>query len=171
MTAKKPKKSLIERAKGEFNRLLIVFTYLAFFFCTLTTHGMVLQKSYSDVWLNLGEALVKAFIIAKFIAIGEALHFGKKYEGWPLLRLATLKAFLYTLIVFAVQICEVLVVRIIDREALIGTFQDGRLDLFVRGVVIFCTFIPFFAFTELRRRIGEAKFRTLVSSHWAAPGE
>jgi hypothetical protein len=81
-----------------------------------------------------------------------------------------LKAFMYTLVVFAIQICEALVVRLVHREALIGTFQDGRLDLLARSVVIFCTFIPFFAYRELLRRIGEEQFKTLVSGHWVAPG-
>ena len=44
-----------------------------------------------------------------------------------------------------------------------GALHEVRIDdLLARTVVVFFTFIPLFAFRELRRVIGDDKFRVLV---------
>lgn len=124
---------------------------------------MVLTKNYDSLFLDYGDALVKAVVIAKFILIGEATPLAKKRVDLPLLSFAVLKAFLYTLLVFLVRVVEQLVIYAIHGKDLAGGFDDVRLDdVLARSVVIFCTFIPFFAFRELGRALGDDKFKALL---------
>jgi len=52
--------------------------------------------------------------------------------------------------------------RVVHGKDIAGAFHEIRLDdLLARSIVIFCSFIPFFAFRELGRVLGRDKFRTL----------
>jgi magnesium-transporting ATPase (P-type) len=172
MTKEEPKKSLKARAAYEVRELIIVVLYLTFFFCTLVTYSMVLQKTYDSAMANYGEAVIKALVIGKIILIGEALKVGRKFESQPLLPFSAVKAFVYTLIVFAFHIVELLVVSLFQSKGLDSAFHSVRFDdLFAKSFVVFSTFIPFFAFRELGRRLGEDKFKSLVFSRWETPGD
>jgi hypothetical protein len=47
-------------------------------------------------------------------------------------------------------------------QNVVGAFHDVRTDERLgRGIIIFCVFISFFAFRELRRVLGEDKFQDL----------
>jgi hypothetical protein len=124
MTKEEPKKSLKARAAYEVRELIIVVLYLTFFFCTLATYSMVLQKTYDSAMANYGEALIKALVIGKIILIGEALKVGRKFESQPLLPFSAVKAFVYTLIVFAFHIVELLVVSLFHGSGLDSAFHD-----------------------------------------------
>jgi hypothetical protein len=67
------------------------------------------------------------------------------------------------LLVFAFHFVEEVVKRLIHGKDIAGAFRDVSLDeLLARSVVIFCTFIPFFAFRELGRILGQDKFRAML---------
>jgi hypothetical protein len=72
------------------------------------------------------------------------------------------KAFLFTLLVSAFHIVEELVKLLIHRENMATALREIRIDdLLGRSLVVFCTFIPLFAFRELQRVLGEENFRAL----------
>ena len=106
--------------------------------------------------------MINAFIIAKVILIGEALHAGTRFEEKALIHSAIWKAFVFGLLVFAFHILEEMIKHLVDGKDLAGAFHNICLDdLLARKVIIFCTFIPLFAFWELRRVIGQDNFRPL----------
>jgi hypothetical protein len=157
------KNGLKQKAAHELKEIAIVFLYLAVFFCALSTYSTLLLEKYEISYFNYGTALLNAFVITKVILIGEAAHVGKKHEAKPLLISAVYKAFVYGLLVFAFHIVEEIVKRLIHGKDIAGAFHEIRLDdLLARSVVIFLTFIPFFAFRELGRVLGQDKFRALV---------
>jgi hypothetical protein len=160
-TSAKP--TLKQKAVHEFREIAIIFLYLAFFFCALSTYSMLLLGQYHISYFNYGAALINALVITKVILIGEALHYGTKYESRPLFYSAIYKAFLFGLLVFAFHIVEEMVKRLIHGQGVVGAFQDVRMDeLLARSVIIFLTFIPLFAFRELGRVLGQEKLRALA---------
>jgi hypothetical protein len=57
---------------------------------------------------------------------------------------------------------EELIRLFIHRENMATALREIRIDdLLGRSLVVFCTFIPLFAFRELQRVLGEEKFRAL----------
>lgn len=91
-------------------------------------------------------------MIAKVILIGEYAHLGKKHEAKPLLLSAVYKAFLFGLLVFAFHIVEELIKRLLGGENMTTASREICLDdLACRSLVVFCTFIPLFAFRDLQR--------------------
>ena len=72
------------------------------------------------------------------------------------------KAFLFGLLVFAFHVAEDAAKGVLHGENMAEAFQNMRInDLLRRSLVIGCTFVPFFAFREVRRVLGEEKFQGL----------
>jgi hypothetical protein len=146
----------------EFEEMAGIFLYLAFFFCALATYSMLLLNEYHVPYFNYGAALINALVISKVILIGESVHLGKRQETRPLFLSAVSKAFLFGLLAFAFHVVEEVVKRLMHGETVASAWRAMRIDdLLCRTVVVFCTFIPLFAFLELRRVIGEDNFWNL----------
>jgi hypothetical protein len=154
---------LKRKAEHELRELLEIFLYLAFFFCALTTYSMLLLDEFHVRYWNYAFALINALVITKVIMIGEYAHVGKRGETKGLLLSAVWKAFLFGLLVFGFHVVEEMVKRLIHGSDMAAASHEIRVDqLLGRSLVVFCTFIPLFAFREFRRVMGEDKFRTLV---------
>ncbi len=161
---------LKQKAVHEFKEMTIVTVYLAFFFCALATYSMLLMGKSEHAYFNYGAAVVNALVVAKVILIGEAAHLGKMHGDKPLIYSSFFKAFLYTLLVFAFHFVEEIIKRLVHGKDIAGAFRDARLDdLLARSVIIFSTFIPFFAFRELGRVLGPEKFRAMFFKTGAVP--
>lgn len=137
--------------------------YLAFFFCAIETYRMFLLNQYNVSYWNFGFALINALVVTKVIMIGEYTKLGRRYENKSLIVSAAWKAFAFGLLVFVFHIVEEGIKRLIHGSDLERISREIRFDqLGARSIVVFCTFIPLFAFRELRRVMGEGEFRTLI---------
>jgi len=157
------KAELKQKAKHEGRELLVIFLYLAFFFCALTTYNMLLLREYSIQYWNYTFALINALVVAKVILIGEYAHVGRRHEDKSLFVSAIWKAFVFSLLVFVFHVVEEVIKRLIHGADVATASRDIRIDeLLARSLIIFCTFVPLFAFREFRRVMGEDEFQTLV---------
>ncbi len=157
------KKSRKEKAKHELKELMTIFVYLAFFFCALVTYSMLLLNEYHIKHWDYAFALINALVITKVIMIGEYAKVGKRYEAGTLFFSAIWKAFIFTLLVFAFHVVEEIIKRLIHGDDVAAASRNIRFDkLAGASIVIFCTFIPLFAFREFRRVMGEREFQTLL---------
>jgi hypothetical protein len=94
--------------------------------------------------------------LPEVILIGEYAQVGKKYEHKPLLLSSAYKALLFGLLVFCFPIIEEVVKRLLYGKAMAGAFHNMHINVLIaRALVTFCTFVPFFAFREVRRVLGE----------------
>ena len=154
---------LKQKTIHELWELAWVFLYLAFFFCSLEFYSVLLLRDFHVKYLNFGFALINALVVAKVIIIGEHVRIGARYEERPLILSAFYKAILFVLLVFAFHLLEELIKRFLHTGHFAGAFSTIRMnDLLGRGVVVFCTFLPLFAFRELRRVLGEKRFLDLL---------
>src|SRR5258706_12371925 len=156
------KPSLKRKAMHETVQMIGISLYLAFFFCALATYTRLLTNESGRSSLTYGFALINALVIAKVILIGEYVRLGKRHESKPLFFSALYKAFLFTLFVLAFHFVEEMVKQLLHGGNVATAFRETRMDeLLARTVIIFSVFIPLFAFRELRRGMGEDKFREL----------
>lgn len=154
--------SLKQKAAHELKVYFRISLYLAFFLCSVSTYRMLLLSDFHDAFFEYGTALINALVIAKVILIGIYAHVGRRYEGRPLLLSAVYKAFLFGLLVFLFHIVEEAIkMRLHGQSMAVGLHAIRIDDLLGRCLVIFCTFIPLFAFMEVRRVMGEDKFQDL----------
>lgn len=154
---------LRQKATHEFEQFVGIFLYLTFFFLSVATYRVLLLKEFHDLYLTYSFALINAFVFAKVILLGEYAHFGKKLEDKPLLFSSVYKAFLFTLLMICFHYFEEGIRRLLHGVNMVGTFYEMSLDLLLaRSLIVFATFVPFFAFREMRRVLGEEKFRALL---------
>ena len=163
MTEEVSKKATIkEKAIHETVQFLGISAYLAVFLCTLAAYSMVVAQKYNASYFTFGAAIVNALVIAKVILIGEYARLGKKHESRALVFSAVYKAFVFTLLVFAFHFVEEVIKHLYKGESISVAVRAIRLDeVLVRSAVIFCTFVPLFAFRELQRVLGLDRFRSL----------
>jgi hypothetical protein len=167
---KSQKTGLKQKVVHEFEDLAVIFLYLAFFFCALATYSMLLLNKFQISYFNYGTALINALVIAKVILLGEMMHLGKKQEANPLIYSAVYKAFVFGLLVFVFHIIEEVIKHLVHGQHIAPVFREARIDdMLSRTVIVFCTFIPLFAFREMQRVLGEKQFRALLFRRSEAP--
>jgi len=164
MSSEHSKASVLkQKAIHELVEAVEISLYLAFFFCAIVTYRLILLHDFRDASVSYGFAVINALVVAKVILIGEASHFGRKYEVRSLLLSSVYKALVFGLLVFGFHIVEEAIKRLLHGGAIGDALRDMRIDdLLCRSLVVFCTFIPLFAFRELRRVLGEDKFNDLL---------
>ena len=153
---------LKQKAIHELEEFAGISAYLAFFFCAIVAYSSLLLNQFHPSYFSYGAALINALVIAKIILIGEYARVGKKHETKPLFQSALYKAALFGLLVFVFHIIEEVIKVLWRGENVATAFHKIRMDeLLARTLVVFCTFIPLFAFRELARVMGEERFRNL----------
>ena len=165
-----------QKAVHELKDFAWISLYLGFFFCALSTYTMLLLRKYEIDYLNYTFAIVNALIIAKIILIGEWARLGRKVEARALYQAVLYKSVVFGLLVFGFHFVEEFIKRIIHGKPAGTVIHDINVDdLIAKTIIIFCAFIPLFAFRELGRVIGEDKlhalfFKSGAAAHPAAPG-
>jgi hypothetical protein len=157
------KPTLKQKAVQDLKDFALVSLYLACFFCALTTYTVLLLNEYDATSvMNYGFALINALVVAKVILIGEMAHLGERSGARPLYQVASYKAFLYCLLVLAFHFVEEFVKRLIHGDPAGTVLHEISInDLVGRSLIIFCTFVPLFAFRALRDVLGIEKFNSL----------
>jgi hypothetical protein len=152
-----------QKIKHELREMVVLFLYLAFFFCALVTYNMLLLAQYHVESWNFAFALINAAVITKVIMIGEYAKVGRRFEDKSLFVSAVWKAFIFGLLVFAFHVVEEIIKRLIHGADMTEASRGMRLDQFAaRSIIVFVTFVPLFAFREFRRIMGEEEFQTMV---------
>lgn len=155
--------SLKEKALHELRQFVALSLYLAFFFLALATYRSLLLREYHVESFTFAFALINAFVVAKVIMIGEYAKVGTRYEARPLLVSAIWKAFLFTLLTLGFHIVEDLIKSLIHGRGISGAYHElATAELLGQCLIVFSNFIPLFGFRELRRVLGEEKFRALI---------
>lgn len=158
------KPTVRQKIEHEFVEFAGIALYLAFFFCSLSIYSILLLNEFdvSTSAFAVGTALINALIVAKVILIGEYARLGKRHENKAILLSALYKSILFSVLVLAFHFVEEAVKIAIHRQGFAGALHEVRIDLLLaRSLVVFCTFLPLFAFRELQRVMGEEKFRAL----------
>src|SRR5271163_2318402 len=129
MPEENPEKTgLKQKVAHEFQDLAAIFLYLAFFFCALVTYDMLLLKKFHISYFAYSTALINAFVIAKVILIGEAVHMGRELEKKALLFSAAWKAFVFGLLVFAFHLLEEVIKHLVHGKDVSGAFREIHID-------------------------------------------
>lgn len=92
----------------------------------------------------------------------ETRKVGRKLDSRPLIYSSMNNALIYTLLVLGFHVVEEAIKRLIHGAPILSLPGEIHFDeLLARSIVVFCVFIPFFTFMELRRVLGENRFHDL----------
>lgn len=164
--------TLKQKVRHELREMAVIFLYLATFFCALATHSTLLLHEFHVSYFAYGTALLNALIMSKVIMLGEYAGLGSKQESKPLIITAILKAFQFAVLMVVFHVVEEVVKHLLHGHSAASAVRElmsGRLtEILARNLVIFFALIPFFAFREFRRVLGDERYQELVFRRGAA---
>ena len=164
-------KPLLEKASKkqkiihELRSLAWIFLYLALFFVVLRTytHLILLERQIS--YVAYGLTLIKALALAKIILTGETFRLGERFHDKPLIVSTLYATLLFSALALVFEVVEHLILGLIHGKSAGEVFAEilekGWPHLAGATLVIFVSFLPFFAFRALERAIGEGKLKDL----------
>ena len=159
------KASLKEKIIHEMREMLLIFVYLALFFCSFTTYRMLVSHELGISYFHYGFALVKALVLAKVILLGQYVRFVRILDDRPLIFPTLYKVFWFSLFTLAFEVLEQVIGGFLHGKDLAAVYREiistGRDELLSRTLVVLFAFVPFFAFTEIGRVLGEGRLSAL----------
>lgn len=154
-----------EKIRREVKAYLINFVYMAIFFGLFTWYRRLILAEYRIAYLNYGFSILKALVLAKAAMLGGSLNLGRRFEDRPLLASVFYKALVFSVWVAVFDVAEHTMIGLVRDRGPLGGIEEiagnGGYELLARSLIVFCAFIPFFAFKELGRTLGEAKIHEL----------
>jgi hypothetical protein len=150
------KKSLKERAVSELEEYAVITAYLWLLFALFGLHKQLVQGHGISVWQQ-GFAIVNALIFGKVILIGQALEVGKGLERRALIWVVLGKSLIFAILLLTFHIVEEAIRLWFEGKPLSEAFADlgGTLPGLVSvAAIFFVALIPFFAFREAGRFLG-----------------
>jgi hypothetical protein len=151
------RKSLKERAVGELEKFVVIAVYLFILLGVFSLHRQLLQGRGISLWQQ-GFAIVNALVLAKIVLIGDALNLGKSVEGRPLAWSVLRKSLILAVLLVAFHIFEEAARAWLHGRPLSSAVLDfgGSLaGVAAYGAIFFVTLIPFSAFQEVDRALGD----------------
>ncbi len=152
-------RDLIGWAKQETKRLLVIVLYLwVIFGLYVLSETIVLSKEHIN-FASHGFALINALVLAKVLLVAEDLNFADGFRNKPLIYPILYKAFAFAILFVAAHIAESELLGLWHGKGAIASFPPiggGTAKGFACVVALmFVALVPFFAFREIGRVIGE----------------
>ena len=157
--------TLKQRAYHELREYLVIVLYLWVIFALLLLYKSVILAENDISFTAKGLALINALVLGKFILVARALHLGERADDGPLIYPTLLKSALFTVVLACCKILEDAAVGFFHGKPFSQSIADlggGNLrGILTLTLLLFVILIPFFAFGELKRVLGEGKLTQL----------
>ena len=135
------------------------FFYLALMFAAFMAYRRLILAAHDIDYTNYGIAVIQAAVLAKVIMLGGVFRLGRGLEKKPLLFSTLYKTVVFSLFVAVFKLIEHMIKGLLKGKGLTQGLADylgrGHHELLANVLVMFVAFIPFFAFKELGRVLGE----------------
>ena len=147
-----------ERAISELKEYAVITVYLWLLFALFSLHKELVQGLDISAWQQ-GFAIMNALIFGKVILIGQALEVGKGLERRALVWVVVGKSLIFAILLIAFHIVEDIIRAWFENKPPSEAFADfgGTLPgLLSYAAIFFVALIPFFAFREAGRILGNS---------------
>jgi hypothetical protein len=150
-----------QRFRHELLAYWLTVAYLAFYFGVFTMYRRLILAQYQIAYLNYGFAVIQALVLAKVILVGDMLRLGRGLEHRPLIFPTLFRSVLFTGWTAVFSFLEHTVTGLLRGQGLAGGLHafvnKDEYEFLASCLVVFFTFIPFFALKELNRVLGQGK--------------
>jgi hypothetical protein len=156
--------TLKQRAYHELKEYFLIVVYLWIVFGLFLLYKSVILNEDTS-YLAHGVALINALVLGKFVLIARAFHLGEQFNDAPLIYPTLLKSALFSVVLACCKILEDVAVGFYHAKSFSESIADlgggtGK-GILTLTVLLFVLLIPFFAFGELQRVLGEGKLAQL----------
>lgn len=171
-TTQKP--SWKQKAKRELIAYWINVLYLSIVFGLFAWYRRLILARYDIEYLKYGVAIIEALVLAKVILIADMIGLGRHFfEGKPLIYRTLYNSVVFTMFVAVFTMLEDTVTGLVKGKGLDGWVEEfqgvGKYEFLAHCLVMFFVFIPFFAFKELGKLLGEGKLGRLFFREKSLP--
>ncbi|MGZ9052299.1 MAG: hypothetical protein ACXW3N_08885 [Rhodoplanes sp.] len=153
--------SLKTRALHEARAFFWIFVYLWLCFGLFILYKSLILAQHDIDYAGYGVAFVKALVLGKVILIAETLDVADKHKDKPLIYPTLYKSVVFFVILVVFSILEHVVRGLFNHLTVTESLSEiggGSLPaILAEGLVMFVTLVPFFAFREIGRVLGENK--------------
>jgi hypothetical protein len=157
--------ALVDSAVREARKFAVRFLYLWILFALFALHKSILLPDEGMIY-GQGFAVVNAFVLAKVMLVGDNLHVGENFDTRPLVYPVLFKSALFAIILVCFDLIEEIVVGSLRGKSIaesIWSIGGGTLEgILSVGIIIFVVLIPYFAFREMVKVVGEHQMRELL---------
>jgi hypothetical protein len=154
-----------QRVVHEIRRLIAIFAYLAIFFLVFRFYTRLMLSEYQINYFEYGLTLLKALALAKIILTAEAFRLGERFRERPLLIPTLYATLVFSTFALVFEILEHIIIGLFHgkgpTEVFTELLEKGWSHLAGMTLVVFVAFLPFFAFRETERALGEGKLKDL----------
>jgi hypothetical protein len=151
---------LPQKLSRELKQFIVIFLYLSLLIGTFNIYKWLLMAQYRVGYFVFGYTLIEALVLAKVIIVGESLGIGERFAHRPLIFPTLYKTLLFAFCVLVLGILEHLVTGFLHGHGLAGFWREvvrDRYEFLGRILVMFVALLPFFAFRETMRTLGDVK--------------
>ena len=157
--------ALKQKAHHELKEFFIIVLYLWVVFGLFLVYKSVILDEEHISYVAHGVALINALVLGKFVLIARAFHLGDTSEKAPLIYPTLLKSALFSIVLAICKLLEDAAVGFYHKKSIpqsIGDLGGGTLKgILTLTVLLFVLLIPFSAFGELQRVLGEGRLAHL----------
>jgi fumarate reductase subunit C len=150
----------------EVMKFLAIAFYLWVMFGVFALHESVVSAKDHIDYHFYGFAFINALILGKVMLIAEDLHFADWFKDRPLIYPILCKAVAFSILFLVFDVVEEVVVGVFKGKTIgesIPIIGGGSLSgVFFVGIILAVALIPFFAFREVGRVIGERESHSLM---------
>ena len=160
------KLGLKQRVFDEVIKFLAIAFYLWVMFGVFALHESVVSAKNHIEYHFYGFALINALILGKVMLVAEDFHFADWFKDRPLIYPILCRAVAFSILFLVFDVVEEVVVGVFRGKTIgesIPIIGGGTLSgvVFV-GIILAVALIPFFAFREIGRVIGERELHSLM---------
>ena len=159
-------RKMMERAVDEVRRFMVMFLYLWVLFGLFALYQRILLRQEGLTFTAQGFALVNALVLAKVMLIAEDLKVGHRLRSRPLIYPILGESLIFTVVFICFHIVEHVVVGLFKRESIAASIPaiggGGLAGLVSVGLILFVSLIPFFAFRNISRELGEGQLNAML---------
>jgi hypothetical protein len=160
------KPGLKQRVFDEVVKFLAIALYLSVTFGVFALHEWVVSAKDHIDYHFYGFAVINALILGKVMLVAEDLHFADRFKDRPLIYPILFKAVAFSILFLVFDVVEEVIVGVFKGKTIgesIPTIGGGTPSgVFFVGIILAVALIPFFAFREVGRAIGERALHSLM---------
>jgi hypothetical protein len=160
------RRSVGERAVNELKRFLIMFIYLWVMFGLFALHERIVLRQSGASLASQGFAVVNALVLAKVMLIAEDLKVGHWVRPRPLIYPIVGESLIFAIVFICFHVVEHVVIGLFKGETIAASVPaiggGGLAGLACVAVIMFAALIPFFAFRNVSRELGEGQLNAML---------
>jgi hypothetical protein len=164
--------ALRHRAVEEARRFLVMFLYIWLWFALFQVYQRMLLRESGIGAASQGFALFNALVLAKVMLVAEDLKIGRWWRSRPLIYPILTESLAFSVVFILFHIVEHVVVGVISGETVRASVPviggGGLAGLCSVAMLYFVALIPFFAFRNVGREIGERRLNRMLFGSAAA---